>query len=79
MSEWISVTDKLPEPWKLVLCWVEPKKSPLLKINWQNVAVGYYVVGSDGYRSQWTVGHLWTDNAGVVTHWSNLPKGPNDE
>lgn len=69
MSEWISVKDRLPEPFVSVLIFVPSEPSPIFE--------AYYV--SNGVFNATNIMH---GNYGrlkcsdVVTHWMSMPEPP---
>ena len=66
VQEWISVKDKLPEPWKQVLIYS--------RYNFCEVALYIGIPGK--WRVTWNHDMLDTDS---VTHWMPLPQPPKGE
>ena len=75
MSEWIKVSDKLPEPDTTVLIWVlseygigerEIHTAQMDADGWWDCP------GCGGYERE----VLW--NSDTITHWSPLPEAPNE-
>ena len=67
MNDWISVKDRLPEPFVSVLTHM-PEESPL-----PTVHEGY--ISRDGI---WTAG-MFRREPGEVTHWMPMPEPPKED
>lgn len=72
MGEWISVNDRMPEPYREVLVEVDGHRRP----NWRN---NYNLVAYIADSGQW-----WEERHNIeeiigVTHWIELPEPPEVE
>jgi hypothetical protein len=66
MSKWISVKDRLPEPYEDVLVCMY---LPFRERNKQVVTLSYYLGDDEGYFFE-------EDTDSRVTHWMPLPEPP---
>ena len=63
MSGWISVKDRLPEPWVSVLVYM-PEEYPCQTVH-------------QGYLSP--VGWVYWKSPAEITHWMPMPEGPEED
>ena len=66
MSKWISVKDRMPEPFKDVLVCIDWSR---IRKEKRIVTVSYYLGDDEGYFFE-------EDTDGRVTHWMPLPELP---
>jgi len=77
MSEWISVKDRLPEPFVDVLVWCENLAQDYAQLECFRVgefyaAIDRFCVWEDGKPSSFRTDRFY----GKVTHWMPLPEPP---
>lgn len=74
MTEWISVKDRLPEPYQRAIVWVECDKCRKKEFHYHNcLATGYEIHAVN--LMTW-VDNDWNYRYSNVTHWMPLPDKP---
>lgn len=67
VSEWISVKDRLPEPSKKVLCFLDLGHGSLVETGYFMLDDGWYYTGVEA------------PHHGCVTYWMPLPEPPKED
>ncbi len=73
-SDWISVNERLPSDWSVVLCYGVPFEWDKTSKPNSNIFCAVYVAEYD----RWSVGYsaFGDTSTQIVTHWQPLPKPP---
>ncbi len=78
MSEWISVKDRLPEPWIDVLVSCKSSVGITIEKDDPYMEIDRIVVWKD-LRDEYPPSFSTDRFYGCVTHWMELPKPPEDK
>lgn len=81
MTEWISVKDRLPDPYVFVLVFefIKDQPSPMSIARWERDrwnGLGDQEDGSE-YNAFW-IDLFWGIDWANITHWMPLPEAPNE-